>query len=240
MIKDSDFYNKESGIYSSKRYPAIASTYIQFFFKKRLDITVSLLKNIYRAQTLKTPVSNKLLEVGCADGVVVREIQAKLPNMFSGIVGVDIAPDMIRVATALDQSGKAQFYVRGQEPHNDLFDVVIEIGVANYTDFDTELVYAHEHLISGGTYILSIAGNNSLSDYMGGDVGYENFLPYTEYEKKISEKFIIEKIVPVGLRLPLIWKIPACARIIQPILEVISRGFLGHLFHEKVYMLKKL
>jgi 2-polyprenyl-3-methyl-5-hydroxy-6-metoxy-1,4-benzoquinol methylase len=238
MIKDSDFYNKESGIYSSKRYPAVASTYIQFFFKKRLDITITLLKQIY-CNTSHASVGKKLLEVGCADGVVVRAIQEKIPNTFSEVVGIDIAPDMVKVASELDRSGKAAFYVRGQEPQVNKFDAVVEIGVANYTDFDAELAYTHEHLVDNGVFILSIAGNNSLSGYMGGDVGYENFLPYPEYEKKIAEKFIIERVVPVGLRLPIIWKIPTFARCIQPVLEVVLRGILGHLFHEKVYMLKK-
>lgn len=233
MIKDSDFYNKESDKYSARRYPAIASNYIQFFFKKRLDITIRQLKGIGNTQK-----DLSLLEVGCADGVVLRDIQEKMHNSFRKMVGIDTAEEMVKIATMLDVSGEMRFFVRGQEPATQ-FDVIIEIGVANYTDFDAELLYATNHLKDRGVYVLSIAGRNPLSGYAGGDTGYENFLPYPEYEVKIRNNFIVEKIIPVGFRVPVLWKIPPIARVIQPILEICFRGLWSGLFHEKIYVLKK-
>jgi SAM-dependent methyltransferase len=234
--KDRDFYNKESAGYSSKRYPERASDYIQFFFKKRLSLTLKVLSRAFNDKT-----SLSLLEIGCADGVVMREISKKVPRVFSEMTGIDTAEEMIKKAKAMDsQFLKTRYFVRGQEPAGARFDAIIEIGVANYTDFDAELRYAADHLKSGGKYILSIAGNGSLNARLGGGVGYANFLSYGEYEDKIRGLFSLEMSLPVGLRVPLIWRTPALARFVQPILENTFLHIAPGLFHEKVYLLKKL
>jgi SAM-dependent methyltransferase len=235
MLKDSDFYDRESSVYSSKRYSGKTATYIQFFFKKRLAITLGMLKYFLRSGS-----SRLLLEIGCADGIVLREIEEGLPNTFSTLVGIDISEDMVKVARQLTHLGKAAFYLRGLEPQHTLYDVVVEVGVANYADFDSELIYAYDQLKDDGVYIVSVAGANALSLYMGGDVGYKNFHSYDMYEDKIRKIFRIKKVIPVGLRLPLLWKMPMIARIVQPVLEVFSRPMLGSFFHEKIYFLKKI
>ncbi|MES2314817.1 MAG: class I SAM-dependent methyltransferase [Patescibacteria group bacterium] len=233
MIKDPAFYNKESAQYSAKRYPVVATNYIQFFFKKRLSLTLSHLRSLFGKSN-----GLNLLEVGCADGVVLRDIQKKLPAVFSGMTGIDTAKDMIVAAASLDSTHKMKFYVRGEEPVQ-TYDTIVEIGVANYADFDTELVYASEHLKVGGAYILSIAGNDSLNARLGGGVGYNNFLSYAEYQKKIRAVFDIKKIIPVGFHVPFIWRVPFIARCIQPIVELIFLHTLPRLAHEKIFFLKK-
>ncbi len=233
MIKDPAFYNKESVQYFAKRYPAVATNYIQFFFKRRLGQTLSQMRGLFgRSNGLS------LLEIGCADGVVMRDIQKKLPAVFSSMTGIDTAKDMIVAATSLDNSHKMKFYIRGEEPMQ-TYDAVVEIGVANYADFDTELLYARDHLKAKQVYILSIAGKGSLNARLGGGVGYNNFLSYSEYQNKIRAQFDIKKTIPVGLYIPFIWRVPFIARFIQPIAEIILSRIAPNLFHEKIYILKK-
>lgn len=233
MIKDPAFYNKESVQYSAKRYPAVATNYIQFFFKKRLSLTLAHMRSLFGKSN-----GLSLLEIGCADGVVLRDIQQKLPAVFSAFTGIDTAKDMIVVAQSLDISHKMKFYVRGEEPMQ-TYDTIIEIGVANYANFDDELAYAHDHLKAGGMYILSIAGNDSLNARLGGAVGYNNFLSYAEYQNKIRGIFDVKKIVSVGFHVPFLWRVPFVARRIQPIVEVLFSRLTPNLFHEKIYILRK-
>jgi hypothetical protein len=54
----------------------------------------------------------------------------------------------------------------------------------------------------------------------------------------MAERFYIVSIKPVGLRVPLIWRIPALGRMIQPVAEAVF-VFMPGLYHEKVYLLKK-
>ncbi|MDD5165090.1 MAG: class I SAM-dependent methyltransferase [Candidatus Pacebacteria bacterium] len=233
MIKDPAFYNKESMQYSAKRYPAVATNYVQFFFKRRLSLTLSQMRGLFGGSN-----NLSLLEIGCADGVVMRDIQQKLPAVFSSMTGIDTAKDMIVTAATLDSTHKMKFYVRGEEPIQ-TYDAVVEVGVVNYADFDTELAYARDHLKAGQVYILSIAGKGSLNARLGDGVGYNNFLSYSEYQTKIRALFDIKKTIPVGLRIPFMWRVPFVARLIQPIAEIMLSRIVPNLFHEKIYILRK-
>ncbi len=238
MAKDTTFYNNESAIYSAKRYPAVARTYVQHFFKKRLSVLIGLLQKRYAGKS-----GLNLLEVGCADGVVLIEIDNVLGDTFSDMTGIDIAEEMIRVArarTETESRGKKIGYsVRGQETAGKKYDVIIEVGVANYANFDEELVYAAQALKPGGRYFLSIAGTGSTNDSFGRGKGYTNFLSYAEYEAKIRGVFNVEEVRAVGLYIPLIWALPAIARPLQALVEAILAPIAPGLFHEKIYVLKR-
>lgn len=233
MIKDKNFYNTESSLYSTKRYPKITSDYIHFFFKKRLDIVIKELQNNF-----KNKDSLSLLEIGCADGIVLRKISEELEKKFSNLVGIDTSEGMIKKAEIPTTNKNINYFVRGKELFESKFDVVVEVGVANYADIDEELIYVKNNLNQNGIYILSLAGRGSLNDYFGKGDGYNNFLSYSDYEDKIRKNFKIIKIVPIGFYLPLIWKAPPIARIWQFFIEIIFAPFSPNLFHEKVYILK--
>lgn len=236
-MKDKEFFNSESQKYSSKRYPEKAVTYIQYFFKKRLAFAIRELSKAFAGKSRQS-----LLEVGTADGIVIREIAAKIPGVFSSFVGTDTAEDMIAAARNLTTVPGATFFVRGQEPlaavQPKKFDAILEIGVANYTDFDQEIAEAKSRLNPNGVFVLSIAGNSSLHAKRKIDHGYQNFLSYKEYEDKIKTAFTIEKAIPVGLELPFIWRWPAYARIKQPATDAFFRHLAPSLFHEKLYILR--
>jgi len=232
MVKDKDFYNQESTRYSSKRYPSVATNYIQYFFKKRMALVLRALE-----ENLKHQSGLSLLEIGCADGVVLREISEKQNNIFAKLIGIDTSDGMISEAKVITVDDKINYFVRGEEAFANKFDVVLEVGVANYANIDEELIYAKNNLKEDGIYILSLAGKGSINGFWGKGAGYNNFLAYTEYEEKIKKYFEIKKIIPVGIFVPLIWRNKIIGRILQNIFEKMFLLFPG-LFHEKIYVLK--
>lgn len=233
MLKDKNFYNQESRRYSSKRYPEETLTYVQYFFKKRLVLVLGVLEKSFRHQS-----GLELLEIGCADGVVLREINKKLPETFAHLVGVDTAEDMISEAKLISYEDNIEYFVRGQETAEQKFACVLEIGVANYGDIEEELIKAHQKLKNDGLFVLSLAGRNSFNAYFGKGSGYNNFFSYQEYEKLIVKYFVVKEIIPVGLYLPIMWRCYRLARPTQKILEKLFR-FWPNFYHEKIYVLKK-
>lgn len=234
--KDTNFYDKESSLYSTRRYPVKNTDYNHFFFKRRLDITRNLLKRLVSG--MKAP---KLLEVGCADGIVLRNIYDQFKGSISAYVGIDIAPKMIEVAQSKNSGTPLRFSVRNSNDKFDgnIYDLIVEIGVLNYADFAKDMKCASDSLTKEGYYICSVAGRKSLWDRLVTvDKGFGNFLTYQEYERMISNHFEIVTVSSVGLRVPYIWRIPFIANAIQPLAEAVFSPF-RNLFHEKIYVLKK-
>lgn len=232
--KDINYYNAESISYSKKRYPKFDTDYVHFFFKKRRNILMGFLDGIVGKEAEKF----SLLEIGCADGVIVRGIERKFSN-FSKIIGIDISPSMI--AEAIKNSPRAiQFYVRGEEGNLGLFDIVIEVGVLNLVELDTDLRFAKDHLADDGYYICSLAGKNSLlSRLRGGNNGFKNSLSFSDYETIIEKNFVIVDSRVYGIFIPLIWKIPFLGRFFQPFFEATMELLFPGWFHEKIYLLQK-
>ena len=236
-MKDTNFYNAESRIYADKRYPAITADYIHYFFKRRLAIVLDMLQNDIAYQKEKL----KLLEIGCADGVVIRKIEEKIGDRFSELQGIDLSSQMIEVAKKNGiKNSKIKYAVRDSNNIGTNFYVIIEAGVINYTDFLAELKFVQKSLRQNGYYILSIASNNALAVKLGKTKkeAFNNLLSYADYENKIIEYFDVIKVVPCGFWLPGLWKLPVLARIVQPILDFLFSFLLPNFFHEKVYLLK--
>lgn len=234
MIKDTTFYDRESSVYSEKRYPEKAKTYTQFFFKKRLEIAIGEI-----ARSVGSRSNLSLLEIGCADGVVIFEVKKKLGRSFSRLLGIDIAPKMIEEARNKNRDASTRFEVRGKEIAT-VHDVVIEIGVINYASLDEEIRYVERSMGNDAIAIISLAGTGSLLDKTRKvEMGFRNFLSYGEYEERLDASFVRLKTIPVGLALPIIWRVPALARPFQALMEVLLRPIVPNAFHEKVYVLKK-
>jgi SAM-dependent methyltransferase len=233
-MKDTKFYNQESGIYSQKRYPQIATDYIHYSFKKRLKIVLGMIEWMIDSKDKAS-----LLEVGCADGVVVKSINDKFGARLNNIQAIDLSPEMIEAAKK-NNSSPIVFKVRENDmKFENKFDIVVEVGVLNYTDILNEFGFAKDNLSRSGFYVLSIAGRDSLMVRLGRNRkdNFNNLLSYAEYEKKIAEYFDIVKIVPCGFWVPKLWKFPPVARIVQPSLDFLFKNLLPDLFHEKVYLL---
>lgn len=236
-IRDTKFYNDESTKYSLKRYPNRAFDYTHAFYLRRLDIVKRMLKDV-----LDFASHPSLLEVGCADGVVIRRVHDQFGTDFSSYRAIDISPNMIEAARTEHASAGIAFDVRNPaECFGDTQEgVILEVGVLNYTDLAHELSCASQTLKDGGYYIISIAGRGSLWDRRRrSDTGFKHFMTYKEYEAELENHFEILASSGVGLFIRGIWKVPVLARPIQVVAESFMNLFAKKLFHEKVYLLKK-
>ncbi len=233
MIKDTEFYNKESSIYSEKRYPEVAKSYTQFFFKERLTCTLEYLRELIQS---KNNVS--LLEIGCADGIVLQHINKELGSHFSKLIGIDISPEMISVAQKRCENTPMTFVERKDYTEPALYDFIVEIGVINYASLADELEYIASHLNASGYALISLAGTGSLwNKRRTSDTGFNNFFSYPEYEREIAKHFSIIKSIPIGLPIPVIWRLPLFARFAESVTEKVLRRITPNLFHEKIYLL---
>jgi SAM-dependent methyltransferase len=232
--KDTEFYNKESSVYSQKRYPSVAKSYTQFFFKERLRFTINSIREI-----IKGKQDLSLLEIGCADGIVLEHISKELGTQFSQLIGIDISPGMIHAAQKKYKESTMIFKERKDYTGMSLHDLIVEIGVINYASLADELEYIASHVKAGGHAIISLAGTGSLWDKRRkDDTGFNNFFSYSDYEREIMKHFTIIKRIPVGLPIPVIWRVPVLARVIESLAEKCMREIAPDLFHEKVYILK--
>jgi glycosyltransferase involved in cell wall biosynthesis/ubiquinone/menaquinone biosynthesis C-methylase UbiE len=230
--KDKEFYDNESEDYSKKRYPAKITSFIHFFFKKRLLILLDYIKEIRK-------VNDTLLEIGCADGIILSRIAEQ--KLISGkMMGIDISGKMIDTAKRNIHEKNISFYIRGEEPDLEA-DIIVEIGVLNFTDFDEDLAYVSKHVKPGGYYIASVSASSSLQNKVKpeGVSSYLHLCSYKNYEDKWKKDFEIIKVKPYGLFIPFLWRFPRLAKIKQPIAENIFCKITPNLFHEKIYLLKK-
>lgn len=234
-MKDTEYYNKESTQYSRKRYPDVSTDYRHFFFKKRLSLLLTILDSISR-ENKKT-----LLEIGCADGVVLLEVD-KRNYGFTEMLGTDVSPEMITAAIKNTKSNRISYFVRGEKDlSGKMFDVIVEIGVLNFTDLYEDLDFAREHLDNGGYYICSVASRTSLISKLKPEnkKDYRHFMTFSEYEAEFKKRFSVVASAPYGFFVPFLWRLPAVARIVQPIVEFLFRHIFSEIFHEKIYLLKK-
>src|SRR5258706_9235681 len=231
-MKDTKFYDRESSAYSKKRYPLVDTDYLHFFFKKRLKILLSYLDFIPKGKG-----GMKLLEIGCADGVILRAISEHTES-FSEMLGIDISPKMIEVAKSETSDKNISFSLRNYQEIG-VFDVILEIGVLNFNDLEKELTFVKRHLKKEGYYICSIASGTSLRARLksDGDDGSGHFLNFTDYDREFKKHFKILKSTNYGLFIPLLWKISIIAMIVQPIFDNLFELLSSRLLHEKIYLL---
>lgn len=233
-MKDRNFYNQESARYSGRRYPGSAKTYTQFFFKRRLALTKKFVKGIVR----QAPEPLALLEVGCADGIVISEIGKEFPSAFTKLTGIDTAPGMVEEARRKNVLPNAEFFVRDAYAGGPV-DVVIETGVINYARFEDEIAFAQKKLKPGGSYIFSIAGTGSLLNRLKPEGDFSDFRPYAEYGRLAGNAFDVLAVRGCGFFIPFLWRVPALARLVQAAVDPVAGIFLPGLCHEKVYWVQK-
>ena len=224
-------YDQEADKYTLKRYAGPIDNYVKYLFLTRRKIFLGLMSKIRwpKAEPM-------LLEIGCADGVIMRSVKEKFPNLFKRYVGIDISPKMIEAAQ--QQNPGMEFYLRDQLPAGQ-FDLIIEMGVGTY--FVSELEYVKKLLAPDGYFIYALAGKESLhikfkhrdADFLGG------YRDYRTYEAEIAKHFQIVKSVPYALFVPKLWTNSRLGAKIQPLVDRLARKFLpADWFHEKIYLLK--
>jgi 2-polyprenyl-3-methyl-5-hydroxy-6-metoxy-1,4-benzoquinol methylase len=225
------FYDAESSKYSEKRYEGALLTYTQYLFRTRLKIFLETMRKIVRPNL-------SLLEIGCADGVIMGKVDTTFSGMFQKLKGIDISPLMIQVASEHYRDPRFSFVLREQESEEN-FDVIIELGV-HVEKMEEEIKYVVSHLKSGGHFIFSVAGKKSLHARIKiPNAPYvKDYVAYSEADKIIGEKFDIVLTKTYGFFIPKIWKFPSIARIVQPVADSVLRPFVPELFHEKIYFLR--
>lgn len=210
-------------------------SYVQFFFKRRLAITKSYIRQI--VQEKSTPLT--LLEVGCADGIIIRSIEKEFPTAFSALVGIDIAAEMVEEARRQNVFSNVEFFTRDAYQEVSPVDLIIETGVINYANFEEEMAFAHVHLKTGGHYLFSIAGTGSIRNRLKQEGSFADFRSYREYDRLVRMHFTVRGVQGCGLFIPYIWRVPVLARIIQGVLDPMVGWLLPSLCHEKVYLVEK-
>lgn len=235
--KDTEFYNEISATYSRDRYPVKARSYGQFFFKRRLAKALEVLQE----KISDTERQYSLLEVGCADGIVIRTIYDRFAAHFSLLHGVDVSPKMIEAAKDNHAQTPITFAMRDSGEEKTSYDLVVEIGVINYTDVAEEIERAYAATKDNGYYIASYAATDSLWHALKpGNKGFNNLLPYSAFEALARKYFTIEKAIPIGFFIPFLWKFSALAAPIQAVIESLCSRILPNLAHEKIYLLRKI
>jgi len=230
-----EFYNKESAVYTQKRYPKKLLSYSQYIFKKRLAIFIDMLETIEK----QLPQDATLLEMGCADGVLFKAIEKKFPGRFSKLVGADISTRMIDEAKNQNNNSRASFYLRDKLPI-DTFDLAIELGVHTY-DLDAEAQYISGYLKQTSYFMYSAAGGQSLHTRfkLRGNQYALGYMAYDVNDRILENSYTIKASKVYGLFVPKLWKFPSIARVLQPVIDVIFERFVPELFHEKLYVLVK-
>jgi SAM-dependent methyltransferase len=226
------FYDSESDQYSKKRYEGLLSTYTQFLFRKRLEIFLGMFKQIAGQRKVS------LLDIGCADGIVINRIQRAFPQSTHKVVGIDISPQMIAQARESIKDPRASFYLRNEAPQ-EMYGVILELGV-HVENLEDEIQYVKNHLVNGGYFIYSVAGRDSLHARIKlQNAAYvKDYRSYADAERILSEHFEIVDSQAYGFFIPKLWSIPPLARVLQPIIDSILRGITPSLFHEKIYLLR--
>lgn len=230
--KDTRYYDTESAVYSAKRYPESPVTFTQYFFKARLKQTLALLAPYF---TQKPP--RFVLEIGCADGIVAHAIWKRFTPAIAAFDAVDAAPDMICVAKEQHKDTPIHFSMRDGPTLPGTYDLIIEVGVLNYTDIAIDFEAVASALAQGGRYVCSLAGDSSLQHLLKGSSGYKHLRSYADYERELGEHFKIEHREAIGFFIPLLWKIPKLARVVQPIFDWFGRHVAPSLALEQLYVL---
>ena len=208
------YYDEEASVYSQKRYPARAQNYVHFLFTRRRALLLGMLAKAIAG----TKEPRTLLEVGCADGVLLRSIAAAYPNAFAHMLGIDVAEPMIAMARKMTTEPGIEYKMRDELPHTGAFSVVLEIGVAALVhDTAGELGILGNQLESGGYLLCSFGAKSSIAARMEKGAGRRSELKtYAEYEAAMHKHFTVVKKIPYGIYVPLLWKVPALARVLQP------------------------
>ncbi|MDB5194400.1 MAG: hypothetical protein JWN50_414 [Parcubacteria group bacterium] len=230
------YYDKESSVYSEKRYDSEMVDFTQFYFRKRLAYVLGYVRKAGEGKR-----GLDLLEVGCADGIVIRKIEKMFPDMFASILGIDISPGMIEEANKRNRDPRVSFALRGQNDPEKRYDMILEVGFLLPPMLKDEIPYVLAGLKEGGYCISSLPSKYSLRAFLKlkGNANAKTYRRFGEYEEILGRHFDIVGKETYGLFIPLIWKLPFLARIIQPALESLLKYILPELFHERIYLLKK-
>ena len=230
-LKTIEYYDNESKIYSSKRYPTLVNTFVQYLFKKRLEIALDMV----------APYEyDSVLELGCADGILLRQLVSRFPGKLSRLVGVDISPLMIKQARIMTPADMSIEYQMVSETPKEKFNLIMAIGFMNVQLWQNEISYLLGHLRADGYLLISFANLHSLHSMMKNEETSSSVLRATPstYRKMLKVDFDIIAYKPYGFFVPKLWALPGFARFFQVFVDYLLAHILPSLFHEHLYLLR--
>jgi len=234
MPIDTSFYDKESVIYSRKRYEGIADTYIKWLFQSRRKKVVQLIG--WLSQTKDTL---RLLDYGCGDGIITQAIVEGYSTKFATIVCSDISSEMLRIAEIKSPSKDIIFALPQDLPELE-YNVILALGFLNPAVHAAEIAYFQTHLKPDGLLICTLSSKYSLPSILGlREKEYiQKYMTYKQYDRFWQKDFEVVQKIPNGLFVPKLWAFPKLARWLQPKMEVVMSILWTSAFHEQIYVLK--
>ena len=229
-----EFYDIISPHYSRDRYLSGVTNAVQYSYAKRLNIV-----RAFVGRALDGVRDAHILDIGTADGYVLRHVYDDNSSAIEVMVGNDIAPKMLVEARNQSEGYPVVFVLRGQEPSGQ-YDLVLEIGVHTH-DLDAELEWIVSHLKPGGCVVLTVANRDSLftrmkltsKPYIG------DYHSFNQYEHILMGRFDLVCQRTFGIFIPKLWVLPLFfARPIQNAAEWISERLIPNAMHERVYLLR--
>ena len=106
---------------------------------------------------------NRALDIGCGLG----EFTAKLAGIAAQVVGIDIAPEMLKYAGKLNSRNNIEYLLQDIDSYSpaDKFDCIISIATMHHLNIDTVLPKIREMLTPNGIFIvLDLYKTSTLSD----------------------------------------------------------------------------
>lgn len=227
------FYDSESSVYTKKRYQGKPDTYVQFYFQNRLRIVIELIKQYARNRK-----GLKILDVGCADGVMTWRIRDLFPDTFIRLTGTDISPAMIDVAGRRSDP-RVDFYVKDRVPA-EKYDIVLMLGYVTPAIFNEEVQFLRNYISTNGICIMNIAASDSLHARLKvkKEIIRESYLPADQYFALVKSHFDIITVRPNGLFIPKLWAVPILGRLLQPVMELVFSKIWRKCYHENIVVLR--
>ncbi len=229
-----EFYDRMSDHYSRDRYLSGITNAVQYSYAQRLNIV-----RVFARRALMGTTHARILDVGTADGYVLRRIYDDNASHIAAMVGNDIAPKMLEEARRQSTGYPVTFVLRGQEPAGE-YNLLMEIGV-HMPDPQAEIEWIVERVNHGGYAIITVA--NRYSWYSRQKLRNKPYIvdyrTFQEYEHYIASSFDILEKRTLGIFIPKLWVLPSFfARLIQTVAEWIIERLAPNTMHERVYLLR--
>ena len=172
-----------------------------FWFRARNHLILTLA----RAVTSSLAPCNRVLEIGCGTGNVLRVLEKAYPT--SRVVGLELWFDGLRHARKRSRAALVQGDIR-HSPFGTQFDLLGMFDVLEHLPEDQEtLQLAHELLRPGGNLLVTVPAHQSLWSYSDEAAHHCRRYSSTDLRQKLeSAGFIIEFISNfMACVVPLVW-----------------------------------
>lgn len=229
-----EFYDLISDHYARDRYLSGVTTFVQFSYVRRLKFVM-----VFVRAALSQAMKARVLDVGTADGYVLRRIYDNNKDSIALMVGNDISSKMLEEARR-QSVGYPVTYILRDEGLVGKFDLLMEIGV-HIPNLTCEVAWISEQLQPSGYAVITVVNKSSwYSRLKLRNKSYlRDYQTFKTYERILSGTFDILQSRSIGIFIPKLWLLPvSVARPIQTVLEWVSERLIPNMMHERIYLLR--